>query len=255
MRFLPAYFLLLLISCHRGPEEKTVAAQLRQNNLSLERQLHLLEKSSSLLLSDMEADNPVRQVCMFRKMLSEETKENISRSRSFEDASSFISRAVLSFNDSLAHYSPLKIVWEPSFPESGNYDLLESWKRNSLLLMELAMLEKCIELAEIRSRFGGEQIRPVIYCPQYTQIRRGNNAIFEIAFKSKKPELVQIRIRKSTHNGNPMPRKEIELDPYTQRFIIHDLRKGKYVIEGYLDMISNTGEKETYPFSERFAVD
>ena len=116
------------------------------------------------------------------------------------------------------------------------------------------MIEKCMELYEAKSQAATESLVPVVYSSQFYQVQKGNNAIFDVAFKSKRPELVEIKISKARLDGKPINLKNIEVDRYTQRFILFSLDKGNYVIEGDLILVNTRGIKESYPFSQSFYV-
>lgn len=251
--FLP--FLLLLLSCAGGVDEKLVSERLDRNNELLEKQVNLLRKQFILDMAGHEISNPGRMLFEQSDAWLKEAEAELESYQSPEQSEKIFKAIVNRFNDSMKKHSALLLNWSPEPLKSERNELLRSWKTNNFLLLKLSITEKCMELYEAKSKDASRSLVPVVYSSQFYQVQKGRNAIFDIAFKSKKPELVEIHITKAIHEGKAISLKNIDIDRYTQRFILLDLKKGKYLIEGNLVLINERGEKETFPFSEEFRVD
>lgn len=255
MRLMPLFGLLvMLVSCSDGLDEQVIARRIEQNNVLLEKQVNLLQKEF-LLTMHLESKNPGRILYEQSEAWIEETGQKLDNYQNAEQSTTLFRTLVNRFNDSMKRHSALLLDWSPEPMESEQPDLLRSWKKNNLLLLELAMIERCMELYKDKSEDASRSLVPVIYTNQFYQVQKGKNAIFDVAFKSKKPEGVRIEVKKALLNGEPISLKKIEVDRYTQRFILFNLEKGDYLIEGVLEMTNDKGENDIYPFKQEFHVD
>lgn len=254
MKWIVALLLFMLFSCEEVVDEKVVAERLDRNNELLEKQVNLLRKTFVLTSAD-ENGNPARALYENSEIWMHHLQEELEKYQNAEQSADLFRVVINRFNDSMKVHSGLLIDWSPEPLKSDQNELLRSWKQNNYLLLELAIIEKCMELYEVKSKSASRSLKPVIYSAQFYQVKKGKNAIFDVAFKSKKPELVEIKIRKATLDGKRIDLKNIEVDRYTQRFILLSLQKGDYRIEGDLILVNERGEKESYPFTEKFHVD
>ena len=244
---------ILLFACDSLVDEQMVAKRLDQNNELLEKQVTLLQRTF-VLSSAEESDNPAKDLFNQSELWMSELERELLNYQNSEQSAELFNRATNRFNDSMKNHSGLLIDWSPQEVDFEDNELLRSWKRNNFLLLQLAMIEKCMELYEVKSQAAAESLVPVVYSSQFYQVQKGKNAIFDVAFKSRRPELVEIKIQKALLDGKPINLKNIEVDRYTQRFILLSLDKGNYVIEGDLILVKARGIKEAYPFSQSFYV-
>lgn len=245
---------VLLLSCADSVDEQVIARRIEQNNVLLEKQVNLLQREF-LLNMQLETDNPGRMLYEQSESWLAEASKKLDSYHNPEQSTEVFHTLVNRFNDSMKQYSALLLDWSPEPMESGQADLLRSWQKNNLLLLELDMIERCMELYKNKSEDASRSLVPVIYTNQFYQVQKGKNAIFDVAFKSKKPEGVRIQVKKALLNGKSISLKKIEVDRYTQRFILFNLEKGDYLIEGVLEMTNDKGENEIYPFRQEFHVD
>ena len=254
MRVFLFLILTFAVACHQGVDEELVAKRLDENNELLEKQVNLLRKQ---LILELAGDNtsPAKTLFEQSEQWLLETEKELEDYQTAEQSAALLRALTNRFNDSMKQYSTLFVEWKPEPIHSERTDLLRSWKRNNFLVLSLIITEKCLSLHEVKSLDASSSLRPVIYSSQFYQVQKGKNAIFDIAFKSRKPELVEIRIDKALLNGNEIALEEIDIDRYTQRFILLSLEKGQYSISGVLIMINEKGEKEYFPFEESFRVD
>jgi len=244
---------ILMVSCESMMDEQLVAKRLDQNNELLEKQVNLLQRTF-VLTSAEESNNPAKTLFNQSSEWMEDLEKELHNYQNAEQSTALFKKMTNRFNDSMKKHSGLLIDWTPASAEFADNELLRSWKSNNFLLLQLAMIEKCMELYEAKSQAATESLVPVVYSSQFYQVQKGNNAIFDVAFKSKRPELVEIKISKARLDGKPINLKNIEVDRYTQRFILFSLDKGNYVIEGDLILVNTRGIKESYPFSQSFYV-
>lgn len=242
-----------LLACESLVDEQLVAKRLNQNNELLEKQVNLLQRTFVLSSVD-ESNNPAKALFDQSEKWMADLENELLDYQTAQQSTELFKRVTNRFNDSMKNHSGLLIDWTPAAAEFAENELLRSWKRNNFLLLHLAMIEKCMELYEAKSRAATESLVPVVYSSQFYQVQQGKNAIFDVAFKSKRPELVEIKIRKALLDGKAINLKNIEVDRYTQRFILFSLDKGNYVIEGDLILVNPRGIKESYPFSQSFFV-
>lgn len=254
MKWASLLFCILFLSCENKVDERLVAQRLDRNNEILEKQVNLLRRTFVLTSAD-ENGNPARSLYEQSELWMKDLDKELANYHNANQSTDLFLRLLNRFNDTMKMHSGLLIDWSPEPLQSDQNELLRSWKRNNFLLLELAIIEKCLELYEVKSKSAAGSLQPVIYSAQFYQVKKGKNAIFDVAFKSKKPELVEIKIHKATLNGKLINLKNIEIDRYTQRFILLSLDKGNYVIDGDLILVNERGEKESYPFSEKFMVD
>lgn len=254
MKWILAVLVFVHFSCQESVDEKVVAERLDRNNELLQKQVNLLRKTFVLSSAD-EKDNPARVVYEMSESWMQDLQKELESYQNAEQSADLFRIVINRFNDSMKVHSGLLIDWSPEPLKSDQNELLRSWKQNNFLLLELSIIEKCLELYEVKSKSASGSLKPVIYSSQFYQVKKGKNAIFDVAFKSKKPELVEIKIRKATLDGKHINLKDIEVDRYTQRFILLSLNKGNYLIEGDLILVNDRGEKESYPFTEKFHVD
>ncbi|MHB1277392.1 MAG: hypothetical protein ACYC1Q_03270 [Bacteroidia bacterium] len=254
MKWILPVLIIMLLSCKETVDEKVVAERLDRNNELLQKQVNLLRKTFVLTSAD-ENGNPARALYENSEIWMQHLEEELEKYQNADQSADLFRVVINRFNDSMKVHSGLLIDWSPEPLQSDQDVLLRSWKENNYLLLELAIIEKCLELHEVKSKSASESLKPVIYSAQFYQVKKGKNAIFDVAFKSKKPELVEIKIRKATLDGKRIDLKNIEVDRYTQRFILLSLNKGNYLIEGDLILVNERGEKESYPFTEKFHID
>ncbi len=254
MKWILPVLLMMFLSCKSKVDEKLVAQRLDRNNELLEKQVNLLRKNFVLTSADGNG-NPARALYESSELWMKNLKMELENFQNANQSTELFLIVINRFNDSMKVHSALLIDWSLEPLSSDQNELLRSWKHNNYLLLELAIIEKCLELYEVKSKSASGSLQPVIYSSQFYQVKQGKNAIFDVAFKSKKPELVEIKIRKATLNGKYINLKDIEVDRYTQRFILLSLQKGNYQIEGNLILVNERGEKESYPFTEKFHVD
>lgn len=254
MKWFSLILFVSLISCNDGLDEKAVALRLDRNNELLQKQVNLL-KRSIILRGAKNTNNPARSLYEESENWLNELENKLEKYQTASQSEELFLRFVHRFNDSMRLYSGLLIDWKPDKLESDENELLRSWKQNNYLLLEIEVIEKCLELYEVKSNSASESLMPIVYSSQFYQVQKGKNAIFDVAFKSKKPELVEIKINRALLNGKRINLKNIEIDRYTQRFILFSLDKGDYTIEGDLILVNERGEKDAYPFRQDFRVD
>ncbi|MBI1223119.1 MAG: hypothetical protein GC180_10990 [Bacteroidetes bacterium] len=245
---------LVIISCSGRVDEEAIARRLDRNNELLEKQINLLDRNFVLSTARLK-NNAARDLFEESENWTQELELELDKYQNTDQIARSFSKTVNRFNDSMKNYSGLLIDWSPDMVYTDDAVLLRSWKRNNLLLLKLAILDKCMELYEVKTRAASESLVPVVYSAQFYQVQKGKNAMFDVAFKSKKPELVEISIQKAMLNNRKINLNNIEIDRYTQRFILFNLEKGNYLIEGELILINERGEKENYPFKQEFYVD
>lgn len=253
MKWFGWMFLAVLFSCSNGVDEEAIAERLSRNNDLLEKQVNLLNRNFILSTAEQDA-NPAKLVYDQSVEWLDDLERQLDAYQNMDQSADVFIQAVARFNDSMKHHSALLLDWSPEMVYSDDPSLLRSWKRNNYLLLRLSILEKCMELYEVKSKAATDNLVPVIYSSQFYQVQKGKNAMFDVAFKSKKPELVEIKIRRALLNNERINLKNIEIDRYTQRFILFNLEKGNYRIEGDLILINERGEKESYPFEQQFYV-
>ena len=244
---------LLLVSCVDQVDEEKMARRLDRNNELLVKQYNLLEKSFRLQHSS-EPENPAWQLFDASSLWLDSLEIELQHFSEIQESQGLFHKTALRFNDSMKQHSGLLLDWSPDPIESYQNELIRAWKDNNLILLRIAILEKCMELHEVKSKSATSSLIPVIYSTQPDQVQEGRNAMFNVAFKSKKPEWVQLKIDKAWLDGNPVSPKNIEIDQYTQRVILFSLEKGHYLIEGHLILINEKGEKDAYPFRHEFTV-
>lgn len=248
------FLLLGFIACKDAPDEEQITNQLRFNNQLLEKQANLLEQSVRQQLFERPESNDA-ELYLFGQRILKELDSSLANSRSIAEVNKHLRWYEKSFNDTLVESGALPLELSRQDFSTNKYDLLQAWKRNNFLIFRVEVLEKSMELHELRTKDAFEQIQPVVFSKDQTKYRSGGNAIFDIAYKSRKAESSEIEIERLTSNGLELPIKLIEVDQFTQRFIVHNLKKGRYEVYGKLILTNNRGEKTAFPFTNEFVVD
>ncbi len=245
---------ILWVSCGQSAHEEQIAQRLEDNNVVLEKQANLLERNIKMGLFRLqsEADQRLYNFCT---NLSESLHTELKRSHTPTEIEDILKGYQRILNDSLRHTSALPVELKIEVFQSENFNLQNAWRQNSYLLFRIAALEKNLEVQEMRSKDSFREIQAVVFSKESKEYRAGGNAIFDIAVKTRKAESSEIVPEKLLHNGQELPLKQIEIDQFTQRIIVHKLGPGEYEVYGKLILTNDRGEQTAYPFFKTFRVE